>query len=122
MLYAGNPVYISERYDLLIVSNPKIVTDSSSFTLTYKTTGEIYPFWQKPFIDKPEAYWTLFRVGLGLFIFLLISLCIHFFGVRPCWQKKPICCCKYFKKAPAYPVKDEDIEELDKRLQSAKVA
>ena len=122
MLYAGNPVYITERNDLLIVSNPKVVTDFSSFTLTYETQGQRYPFWQKPFVDKPDVYWHLFRVSLGLFIFLVISLFIHFFCVRPCWQKKPICCCKCLKKTPAYPVKeDSEIEELDKRLQNAKV-
>ncbi len=114
-LYPGNPLRITFQDDFIVLfikqqtgvtsnyidenlqEKTKFTNWTGDFKLTYTAKGLIHPFWKKPFLREPDAFYYLFLVGLGLFLLLIPCSLIYCCIVRPCCLKKPICCCSKTK-------------------------
>ena len=112
-LYPGNPLKITTHSDLMLVFKKTLdgyertvysytqedwftifETVDGSFEITYVLSGEKHPFYRRPFVGEPEAYWYMFLVAFGLVCAAILALIVYTFIVRPVCLKKPICCCK----------------------------
>jgi len=92
-LYPGNPLRVTKPQKIVVVFRKtkhgvqvasNYTSYSGSFELSYSVSGKKEPFWRRPFVDQPKAYYYLFLVALFLTILALIGLIIYSFIVRPC--------------------------------------